>query len=73
MSRNEQYNSLDRQPSSYNPSHSFCLPKGDDKQYRQQYGDMYFLRLARLKPAVEAIAEEEWADFQVPTLRERHD
>lgn len=26
---------------------------------------MYFLRLAKLKPAVEEIAEEAWNDFEV--------
>lgn len=45
--------------------HSFVLPKGDQKQYNQQYGDMYFLRLAKLKPFVESIAADEWEDFEV--------
>lgn len=31
----------------------------------QQYGDMYFLRLAKLKPVIEAIAGEEWDDFEI--------
>ena len=54
-----------RLPSAYNPLQSYVLPRGDHKQYQQQYGDMYFLRLATLKPAVEQLAEEAWADFQV--------
>ncbi len=56
---------LERQPSYYNPLHSFNLAKGELKSYKQQYGDIYFLRLAKLKPAVEAIADEEWREFEV--------
>ena len=33
--------------------------------YQQQYGDMYFLRLAKLKPAVEEIAAEAWEGCEV--------
>jgi DNA polymerase delta subunit 2 len=51
--------------SSYNPMYSFRLARGDTKQYRQQYGDMYFLRLAMLKPVIEKIASEEWEDFEI--------
>lgn len=65
LRRDEEYHALNRQPSSYNPLHTFRLPKGDDKHYQQQYGDMYFLRLARLKEPIEEIAEEAWEDFQV--------
>jgi DNA polymerase delta subunit 2 len=36
-----------------------------EKHYQQQYGDMYFLRLTKLKPAVEKIAEEAWDGFQI--------
>jgi DNA polymerase delta subunit 2 len=54
-----------RKSSSYNPLYSFRLPHGDSKHYMQQYGDMYFLRLAKLKPVVEQIGEEEWADFEI--------
>ena len=35
------------------------------KQYQQQFGDMYFLRLAKLKPVLENIAKEEWSDFEI--------
>ena len=55
----------ERLPSAYNPLHSFRLPKGENKHYQQQYADTYFLRLAKLKPAVTSIAEDAWADFQV--------
>lgn len=51
--------------SSYNPLHTFDLPKGEQKHYTQQYADMYFLRLAMLKPTVEQIASEAWDDFQL--------
>lgn len=54
-----------RLPSAYNPLQSYVLPRGDQKQYQQQYADIYFLRLATLKPAVDQLAEEAWADFQV--------
>ncbi|KAL9597796.1 MAG: hypothetical protein Q9219_004923 [cf. Caloplaca sp. 3 TL-2023] len=61
----QEYPILERLPSSYNPLHTFNLAKGELKQYQQQYGDMYFLRLVKLKPAVEAIADEEWKDFEI--------
>ena len=31
----------------------------------QQFGDIYFLRLAKLKPVVEKIGAEEWSDFEI--------
>ncbi|MCJ1453376.1 hypothetical protein MMC28_003723 [Mycoblastus sanguinarius] len=61
----EEYPTIERLPSSYNPLHSFTLAKGDQKHYQQQYGDMYFLRLAMLKPAVEEIAAETWGDMEI--------
>ncbi|KAL8940053.1 MAG: hypothetical protein Q9211_002456 [Gyalolechia sp. 1 TL-2023] len=60
-----QYPTIDRQQSHYNPLQTFNLDKGQLKHYQQQYADLYFLRLAKLKPAVEAIADEEWKDFEV--------
>ena len=54
-----------RTDSSYNPLHTFDLPKGSEKHYQQQYADMYFLRLSMLKPIVEQKAEEAWRDFEV--------
>ncbi|CAD6503270.1 BgTH12-02937 [Blumeria graminis f. sp. triticale] len=50
---------IERQPSSYKPLYTYLLDK-EKKQYQQQYGDMYFLRLAKLKPAVERIASNAW-------------
>ncbi|CAO2649025.1 Nn.00g099740.m01.CDS01 [Neocucurbitaria sp. VM-36] len=54
-----------RNPSSYNPLHTFELPKGTDKHYGQQFADMYFLRLAMLKKAVKQKAEDAWSDFEL--------
>ena len=56
---------LDRTPSTYNPLATFNLPKGENRHYQQQYADMYFARLAQLKPAVEQVASEAWADFEI--------
>jgi DNA polymerase delta subunit 2 len=63
--KDETFKRLERAASSYNPLHSFSLPHGEGKQYAQQFGDMYFLRLAKLKPVVEAIATEEWGEFEI--------
>lgn len=61
----EQHVLAQRNPSVYNPLDTFRLPPGQERQYQQQYGDMYFLRLAKLKPAVEAVAVEAWEGFSV--------
>jgi DNA polymerase delta subunit 2 len=61
--RDEKYPLLERQSSSYKPLSTFALEK--EKHYHQQYGDMYFLRLTKLKPAVEGIAAEAWDGFQI--------
>ncbi|KAI8633062.1 DNA polymerase alpha/epsilon subunit B-domain-containing protein [Xylariaceae sp. FL1651] len=49
---------LERAASSYKPLHSFKLSK--EKSYQQQYADMYFLRLTKIKPAVDQRALEAW-------------
>lgn len=49
---------LERLHSTYKPLNTFQLEKS--RSYQQQYGDMYFLRLAKIKPAVEEIAEAAW-------------
>ena len=69
MFRASTFVALDRTPSSYDPLHTFDLPKGRDKTYQNQYADMYFLRLAKLKPAVEQIAAEAWDDLEVRPFR----
>ncbi|KAJ6438575.1 microsomal signal peptidase subunit [Purpureocillium lavendulum] len=47
-----------RAPSSYKPLDSFALDK--QRTYQQQYGDMYFLRLTKIKPAVDEVAAATW-------------
>jgi DNA polymerase delta subunit 2 len=64
-SKDDEFPTLERLPSAYNPMHSFILPKGEHKHYMQQFSDMYFLRLAKLKPAVEAAATDAWEDFEI--------
>ncbi|KAL4810961.1 DNA polymerase alpha/epsilon subunit B-domain-containing protein [Aspergillus unguis] len=54
-----------RNISVYNPLDTFRLPPGQERHYQQQYGDMYFLRLAKLKPAVERVAVEAWEGFSI--------
>ena len=63
--RNRDFPPITRFQSVYNPLHTFDLPKGEQRHYIQQYADMYFLRLAMLKPTVEQIAVEAWDAFQV--------
>ena len=69
--RDSEYVSIERQPSYYSPLHTLKLAKGDQKHYQQQYADMYFLRLAMLKPSVEEIAAEAWEGAEVAILRVR--
>lgn len=63
--KNDNFAQLNRTSSSYNPLHSYRLPHGENKNYMQQFADTYFLRLAKLKPVVEAIANHEWEDFEI--------
>lgn len=70
ITRNEEYQTLARTPSLYKPLRSFHLAKGEQKHYQQQYADMYFARLAVLKPAVERIASEAWEGFEVSSLNQ---
>jgi DNA polymerase delta subunit 2 len=49
---------LERSESHYKPLDTFALPK--DRQYQQQFADIYFLRLTKIKPAVEAVASAAW-------------
>ncbi|PGH18183.1 hypothetical protein AJ80_04570 [Polytolypa hystricis UAMH7299] len=62
---NEEYEAVYRQPSNYNPLPTFELPLGRARHYQQQYADLYFLRLARLKPAVTEIAAKEWEGYNI--------
>lgn len=54
---------LTRLPSLYKPDSKYVLEK--EKHYQQQYGDMYFLRLTKLKPFVEANATQAWEGFSI--------
>jgi len=63
--RDDEFEQLNRVSSAYDPLYSYHLPRGEVKNYMQQYGDMYFLRLAKLKPVVEKIAGQEWEDFEI--------
>ena len=67
--RNVDFPHITRLQSVYNPLHTFDLAKGEQKHYTQQYADMYFLRLAMLKPTVEKIAAEAWGGFKVRLLQ----
>ena len=67
LNSNEDYETVYRAPSHYNPLETFRLPMGSERHYQQQYGDMYFLRLAKLKPAVEQVATDAWDGFSVWT------
>lgn len=57
--------SLTRTHAPYNPLTTFHLPRGENRHYQQQYADMYFARLAQLKPGVEQQASEAWSDFTI--------
>jgi DNA polymerase delta subunit 2 len=58
--RGEPQEELERAASTYKPLHSFRLDK--EKTYQQQFADMYFLRLTKIKPAVDKIAADTWAE-----------
>ena len=58
---------LQRTASTYKPLHSFSLNK--EKPYQQQFADMYFLRLTKIKPVVERIASEAWSDTMIAEAR----
>jgi DNA polymerase delta subunit 2 len=64
-SKDDTFPTPTRLPSTYNPQYTFRLSRRDTKQYQQQFGDMYFLRLAKLKPVIEKAASEDWADFEI--------
>ncbi|RDW93860.1 DNA-directed DNA polymerase delta subunit POL31 [Aspergillus mulundensis] len=67
----QEYKPVQRNASVYNPLDTFRLPPGQERQYQQQYGDMYFLRLAKLKPAVEAVAVQAWEGLTIAGERVR--
>lgn len=52
-----------RLASSYHPLPTYRLPPS--RPYPHQFADMYFARLAQLKPAVEAVAGEAWTAVEI--------
>ncbi len=60
LPRGDASDAPDRSQTAYHPLSTFVLDK--DRPYQQQFADMYFLRLAKIKPAVKKIAEEAWKD-----------
>ncbi|ERT02050.1 DNA polymerase delta subunit 2 [Sporothrix schenckii 1099-18] len=53
----------ERTQTAYHPLHRFHLE--NSRQYQQQFADMYFLRLAKIKPAVDKVATEAFSDVVV--------
>ncbi|KAK4238704.1 DNA polymerase alpha/epsilon subunit B-domain-containing protein [Achaetomium macrosporum] len=49
---------IERSESNYRPLNTFALPQ--DRQYQQQFADIYFLRLTKIKPFVEEVANAAW-------------
>lgn len=52
------HHALSRTASSYKPLKTFDLDR--QRSYQQQFGDMYFLRLTKIKPAVDEVASTTW-------------
>ncbi|KAI1948216.1 DNA polymerase delta small subunit Cdc1 [Ophidiomyces ophidiicola] len=61
----EEYPPQYRQPSNYSPLYTFRLPPGEKRHYQQQYADLYFVRLARLKEAAAEQALADWSDAEI--------
>lgn len=59
----EEAKPLVRLPSLYKPLATYNLEK--EKHYQQQFADMYFLRLTKLKSFVEAVASQAWEGFEI--------
>ena len=53
----------ERDQLAYHPLHRFALES--TRQYQQQFADMYFLRLAKIKPAVDQVAADIFDDVVV--------
>ena len=70
LPRGDAADAPDRTQTAYHPMNTFVLDK--DRQYQQQFADMYFLRLAKIKPAVKKIAEEAWKDTVIGGEEAKH-
>ncbi|KAJ5108975.1 DNA polymerase alpha/epsilon subunit B [Penicillium angulare] len=68
----EKYEETFRSPSNYKPFDTFNLPPGWERKYNQQYGDIYHMRLAGLKPATEKLASDSWEGFTIAGERAFH-
>ncbi|PNS17774.1 DNA polymerase subunit delta-2 [Sphaceloma murrayae] len=53
-----------RRPSTYTPLPTYHLPTSS-RTYTQQFSDLYFSRLALLKPATSSHAHETWSGFRL--------
>ncbi|KAI2633828.1 DNA polymerase alpha/epsilon subunit B-domain-containing protein [Xylaria nigripes] len=54
---------IERAASDYYSFDSFTLRR--DRSYQQQFADMYFLRLTKIKPALEQRALEAWSEIKI--------
>lgn len=63
--------SLQRTQQTYSSLSSYTLPRGG-RHYQQQYADMYFARLAQLKPAVKSVAMPYFDEFELGGERPRY-
>ncbi|OCT54468.1 DNA polymerase subunit delta-2 [Cladophialophora carrionii] len=63
--KDEKFEERRRVPSGYNPLYHYRTARGQAKHYLQQFADMYFLRLAKLKPVVEKVAAADWKDYEI--------
>jgi DNA polymerase delta subunit 2 len=68
----EEYPTMERKQSIYNPLPTYTLPRGEAKHYQQQFADMYFARLAMLKPAVKSVATEAFSGFEIAGEQARY-
>lgn len=60
-----EHTTLNRAPAAYTPHPTYRLPPGDNRHYQNQYADMYFARLAQLKPATVQIAADSFNAFSL--------
>lgn len=63
LSEDSDEDDVERVQSSYKSLSTFHLEK--NRGYQQQFGDMYFIRLTKIKPAVEQIAAAAFEEFRI--------
>ena len=63
---------LERAQAAYDPLYTYRIPYGENRQYAQQYADIYFLRQQKLRKAVEKVAREHWEGFSVAGEKAKH-